>query len=127
VVSFLLSPHPSVGASTAIFGLISAEGVLLYHNREVFGPRARAALNQVVTLAVINLLIGLSPGIDNWGHVGGLIGGVLFAWFAGPTYRLRGLPPELRLEDAREPGAAWRVGLALAALFAALVLVRLIG
>lgn len=126
VLSFLMSPHPSVGASTALFGLISAEGVLLYHNRDVFGPRARAALNQVITLAAINLLIGLSPGIDNWGHLGGLVGGLLFAWFAGPQYRLSGVPPVLHLEDQREALVDWQVGPALLALFAALVLLGML-
>ncbi len=126
VASFLLAPYPSVGASTALFGLLGAEGVLLYHNRDVFGPRARVALRQVLVLAVINLLLGLSPGIDNWGHLGGLLGGTLFAWFAGPRYRLSGLPPHLVLEDQRAGGTAWRVGLSVAAVFALLVLIRLI-
>ena len=37
---------------------------------------------------VINLIFGLSmPGIDNWGHIGGLIGGALVAWGLLPRYR----------------------------------------
>ena len=80
----------------------------------------------MIMLAVINLLIGLSPGIDNWGHVGGLVGGMLFAWFAGPQYRLSGLPPTLHLEDLREPGVAWRVGLGEMLLFALLALMGLL-
>jgi len=31
----------------------------------------------------------MQPGIDNWGHLGGLIGGALFAWFAGPLMRVQ--------------------------------------
>jgi len=66
VASLALSVNPSLGASTSLFGLFGAEGVFLYQNRELFGERARAALNQIVTLAVINLIIGLSiPRIDN--------------------------------------------------------------
>ncbi len=39
VVSMLLNPHASIGASGAIFGLIGAEGVFLYRNRRLLGER----------------------------------------------------------------------------------------
>ena len=89
VISFMFSPYQSLGSSTSIFGLLGAVGVLVYQNRAIFGPIARQALSQVVIIAVINLIIGLTPGssIDNWGHIGGLVGGTLFAWFGGPVYR----------------------------------------
>ncbi len=37
VLSFMLSAAPSLGSSTAIFGLLGAEGVFLYRNRRLFG------------------------------------------------------------------------------------------
>jgi len=38
---------------------------------------------------LINLfLVGSLPGIDNWGHIGGLIGGVMFTSFAGPLWNV---------------------------------------
>ena len=117
VISFMFSTSPSVGSSTAIFGLLGAEGVFLYQNRELFGDTARRALNQVVTIAVINLVIGLSPGIDNWGHIGGLLGGTLFAWFAGPLPRVVGLFPNLQLSDTRSPQAVWTTALGVAGAF----------
>ena len=84
VFSFLFLPAPSLGASTAIFGLIGAELVLLYRNKEYI-VNARGMLNQTIVIAVINFAIGFSSGmIDNWGHLGGLLGGATFAWFAGP-------------------------------------------
>ena len=95
VISFMFSPYPSLGASTAIFGLLGAEGVLLYQNREIFGNIARRALSQVVMIAVVNLIIGLTPGIDNLGHIGGLIGGTLFAWFGGPLLQETRVIPTL--------------------------------
>lgn len=87
VTSFLFTTGYSVGASTAIFGLIGAEGVFLYQNRKLFADRFRSAIGNVIFIAAINLfVIGSLPGIDNWGHIGGLIGGLMFTWFAGPVW-----------------------------------------
>jgi rhomboid protease GluP len=101
VISFMFSPYQSLGASTAIFGLLGAEGVLLYQNREIFGNVARRALSQVIMIAVVNLIIGLTPGIDNWGHIGGLIGGTLFAWFGGPLLQRQLLYATYTIKDVR--------------------------
>lgn len=117
VLSFMFSQAPSLGSSTAIFGLLAAQGVFVYRNREVFGGFARRALTNVIWIAAVNLLIGLTPGIDNWGHLGGLLAGSLFAWFAGPLIEVEGMLPSLRLVDARDPGDAWRAGLAVGFLF----------
>ncbi|MCC7129963.1 MAG: hypothetical protein B6D39_03675 [Anaerolineae bacterium UTCFX2] len=127
VLSFLMSSAPSLGASTAIFGLLGAQGVLLYHNRETFGPAARRSLMNVVTIALINLVIGLSPGIDNWGHLGGLIGGVLFAWFAGPLYAPRVPGYMSSIQDERETGEVVRAGILVALLFAGLAALKVFG
>lgn len=102
VMSFLFTPAPSLGASTAIFGLIGAQGVFLYQNREMFGKPAQRALMNLIVIAAINLIFGLSPGIDNWGHIGGLIAGVLFAWFAGPVLKVGGYYPNLIFMDIRK-------------------------
>jgi rhomboid protease GluP len=117
VISFMFSPKPSLGSSTAIFGLLGAEGVLLYQNREVFGNIARQALSRVIIIGVVNLLIGLTPGIDNWGHIGGLIGGTLFAWFGGPLLKKQGLIPPYTLVDARGSREAIIAGAGVGALF----------
>ena len=77
LLSMLLSNSNvfSIGASGAIFGLM---GALLY-----FGLQYRVYLgnfvrSQLVPLIVFNLILGvMSPGIDNFGHIGGLIGGLL--------------------------------------------------
>ncbi len=102
VVSFLLSGGGySVGASTAIFGLLGAEAVFLFQNRKLFAGQFGKAIQNVIFIAVVNLIIGLQPGIDNWGHVGGLLGGLMFTWFAGPIWKLEGIPPMVRLVDER--------------------------
>jgi rhomboid protease GluP len=102
VLSFILSNGYSVGASTAIFGLVGAEGVFLYQNRRLFGNQFRRAIGNVIFVVAVNLFLGLTPGIDNWGHIGGLLGGLIFAWFAGPVWEVEGIAPAYRLFDKRE-------------------------
>ena len=103
VFSFLFTSAYSIGASGAIFGLVAAEGIFLFQNRKLFGNRVRGALNNVIFVVAINLFLGLQPGIDNWGHIGGLMGGLIFAWFAGPHWEVQGISPNLHVEDLREP------------------------
>jgi rhomboid protease GluP len=103
VMSFLLTVNPSLGASTAIFGLIAAEGVFIIQNRKLLGNRVNRSLVNLLYIAGVNLLIGFTTtGVDNWGHVGGLLGGVLFAWFGGPRWKLEGFYPSVKLIDERE-------------------------
>jgi len=125
VISFMFSPYQSLGSSTSIFGLLGAEGVLIYQNREIFGPIARRALSQVVIIAVVNLIIGLTPGssIDNWGHIGGLIGGTLFAWFGGPVLHRVGLTPPFPVMNTRTERESLGAGVGVGALFFFLALV----
>lgn len=104
VFSFLLTGESgfSVGASTAVFGLVAAEVVFFHQNRKLFGGQAKQAISNAVFIIAINLFIGLTPGIDNWGHVGGLLGGAMFAWFAGPRWEVAGISPDFHLQDQRE-------------------------
>ena len=102
VFSFLLTDGYSIGASTAVFGLVAAEVIFFYQNRKLFGSQAKQAISNAVFIIGVNLFIGLAPGIDNWGHVGGLIGGAMFAWFAGPNWKVAGFFPDFHLEDQRE-------------------------
>lgn len=127
VLSFMFTQAPSLGSSTAIFGLLAAQGVLFYQNREIFGSIARRALSQVVIIAVINLIIGATlPGIDNWGHVGGLIGGAFFAWFGGPLLQKQGMAPPFILKDLRGSREAIIAGTGVGALFFFLTLAAII-
>jgi rhomboid protease GluP len=125
VFSMMLTEAPSLGSSTAIFGLLGAEGVFLYQNRKLLGRRGRQALNQLITVAILNLVIGLSPQIDNWGHIGGLTAGVLFAWFAGPLIEVQGIPPNASIVDIRHKSQVTTTALWVAALFALLAFVTI--
>jgi rhomboid protease GluP len=122
VFSFLFSSANSLGSSTAIFGLLAAEGVFLYQNQKLFGGVARRALNNIIMIAVVNLIIGLSPGIDNWGHMGGLLGGGIFAFLGGPILVKEGIFPNLRIVDSRESGDVLRAALVDILIFGALAI-----
>ncbi len=84
VLSHIAAPRTiSVGASTALFGLIAAQAMFLYKNRRIL-RNYKAALQNIGFVIVVNLLLGLRGGIDNWGHLGGLLGGLLLSWMCGP-------------------------------------------
>jgi len=126
VFSFVFSSAPSLGSSTAIFSLLAAEGVFLYQNQKVFGGMARRALNNLILIAVVNLIIGLSPGIDNWGHMGGLLGGTIFAFLGGPILKVEGLSPNLRIVDTRQNSDVVRAAVLDVLIFGALAIVSVI-
>jgi rhomboid protease GluP len=88
LASYAFSPAPAAGASGAIFGLAGAIIVYFLKYRENFGARGRAILNNMFLLIAINLVFGfVQPGIDNWGHMGGLVGGALVTAGLLPQYQ----------------------------------------
>ena len=71
----------SVGASGAIFGLF---GALLYFGYNYRGYIGAIIKSQILPIVIYNLLIGFFiSGIDMWGHVGGLIGGIITTYALG--------------------------------------------
>ncbi len=66
----------SVGASGAIFGLYGAILGLLLTN--AFEGGKKGILLFIGPYVGINLLFGLTGGIDNAAHIGGLISGAIF-------------------------------------------------
>ena len=118
VLSFLLTPNPSLGASTAIFGLLAAEGMFIFRNRQLLGNRANRALMNLLYIAGVNLLIGFTTsGVDNFGHLGGILGGLIFTWFGGPRWKLEGFSPSLKLVDEREGQGAFAGSIAVLLFF----------
>ena len=97
--------------------MIGAEGVFLYQNRQLYGRRFGSAIGNVIFIIVINLVIDFVPGsgIDYWGHIGGLLDGLIYTWFAGPRWQvekayspslldpMQGTMPSAALVDKREP------------------------
>lgn len=86
LASFMHSPALSLGASGAIFGLVGAGLMFPIRFRSLLAPDAPGKiLQQIVPIAAINLFIGATtPAIDNWAHMGGLVGGALAALFLIP-------------------------------------------
>ncbi len=67
----------SIGASGAIFGLMGALVYFGYHYRVYLGTVIKS---QIIPLIVLNLFLGFCvTGIDNFAHIGGLIGGTLMS------------------------------------------------
>jgi rhomboid protease GluP len=125
ILSFWMTPGLSVGASTAMFGLVAAQGVFIYQNRALFGKQARGMLNNVIFIVIINLGLGLTGGIDNWGHLGGLIAGAAFAWFAGPKLVIDFNRVEPELIDERSQTSVILAAVVVAFALAALTLLRM--
>jgi rhomboid protease GluP len=87
LLSYAFSQSVSVGASGAIFGIIGATTVYFFRYRNNFGAQGRAILQNMIVVIVINLIFGLTSGyIDNWGHIGGLLGGAVVAIGIMPQY-----------------------------------------
>lgn len=81
VFSYALNRSWAVGASGALFGIF---GALLYfrtRHKQIFD---RVFGMQVLVIIGINLANGfITAGVDNLGHIGGLIGGFLAAFSVG--------------------------------------------
>ncbi len=92
VFSFLFTAAPSLGASTAIFGLIGAQALFIYQNRKFFKNSRAMLTNSLMVIAINLFVIGSLQFVDNFGHLGGLLGGALFAWLAGPIWAPKGCP-----------------------------------
>lgn len=91
LASYVFSPHAiSAGASGAIFGLLGALGVFFFLHRRLFGSTAHRILVNIVVVALINLSLGLKlSGIDNFAHMGGLLGGIVVGAILTPRYEVR--------------------------------------
>ena len=79
LLSYFLNPRVfSVGASGAIFGLLSAMLVFAYINRDRI---RKSYIRNLLFILILNISIGLSiPNIDNAGHIGGIIAGGIISY-----------------------------------------------
>lgn len=93
ITSSLLSLyiHPdivSAGASGAIFGMFGVFAAMLTTN--LISKTARNAILPSIGLYIgYNLLYGMKQGVDNAGHLGGLIGGLVLGYAFYPSLKNR--------------------------------------
>jgi rhomboid protease GluP len=95
--SLWLVPEPSIGASGAIYGLLSGYCTLVLLVRQQSDPQThrkelRGALSGLVLFVISGWLMSQSPEnrINVWAHVGGLVGGIVYILLFQPQRRLRG-------------------------------------
>lgn len=75
----------TIGASGALMGLLGMLLVFSYTYRQSQGKSN--PFGNLLTVALINLGIGLLPGVSLWGHLGGLLGGGVIGWALCPRYQ----------------------------------------
>jgi len=86
-VSYLAGIPLTIGASAALCGLI---GAALFYGKHRGGLFGNAIYRQVGGWALIIVLFGfMVPGINNYGHIGGMAGGALFALLLGYNEKSR--------------------------------------
>ncbi len=98
VLVTLLSPlnQPTLGASGAILGLMGALAAYFVQHKDIL-LNGRSQLRHILTTVLINLGIGLLPGISLWGHLGGFLAGLGAGAALLPRYRLLEYP-QLHME-----------------------------
>lgn len=77
-LSYKLDPLTiSVGASGAIFGVLGAVLVFAIKEKDRLN---KGFMGNIVSVIILNLFIGMTnSNIDNFGHIGGFIGGVIIS------------------------------------------------
>lgn len=121
VVSAMVGPPMvvSAGASGAVFGLLGA--VIWFRLSSPLG--GRIALRPLLTILGLNLAFGLAlyRYIDNWNHLGGLLGGFLAAFAAGVPGVAYMAPPRFRFRPSARLGIMVATALACVAVLVGMV------
>jgi rhomboid protease GluP len=116
MASFSFSPHPSAGASSAVFGLLGTEAVFFYRYRNAFGRRGQQRLYNILIVIGYNLaLTFVAPSIDVWGHLGGLAAGASLSWWLMPRYAVAPTERGPALVDTNRP-RQWTTALIVASI-----------
>ncbi|MBW2650839.1 MAG: rhomboid family intramembrane serine protease [Deltaproteobacteria bacterium] len=86
-LSYLAGVSLTIGASASICGLI---GATLYYGKsrgDIYGQAIyKQVMGWVVGLAMFGFMI---PGINNWGHGGGIVAGILLGFIMGYNEKYR--------------------------------------
>jgi rhomboid protease GluP len=85
VVSYVAGVSFTIGASAAVCSLI---GALLYYGKSRGGAYGSSVFREVNGWVISLFVFGLIfPGINNWGHGGGIIGGIAIGALLGYSER----------------------------------------
>jgi rhomboid protease GluP len=80
-ISYVFNVYWTIGASASIFGLV---GAILYYGKSRGGVYGRALYKQISMWVVFLFIFGfVVPGINNWGHGGGIIAGIGLGFLLG--------------------------------------------
>jgi len=87
LVSYLRGTQLTLGASAAVCSLIGAS---LYYGKSRGGAYGQAIYKQISGWVLVIFLFGfLVRGIDNWGHGGGIVAGIIIGFLLGYEERKR--------------------------------------
>lgn len=87
VVSYFAGVPFTIGASAAVCSLI---GSLLYYGKSRGGAYGNTVYREVSGWVISLFIFGyIFPGINNWGHGGGILGGIVVAALLGYNERRR--------------------------------------
>lgn len=87
VVSYMAGVPLTIGASAAVCSLI---GALLFYGKSRGGSYGTSVYREVSGWVISLFIFGLIfPGINNWGHGGGIIGGIILGSILGYNERRR--------------------------------------
>jgi rhomboid protease GluP len=80
-VSYMFGVFWTIGASASVCGLV---GAILYYGKSRGGVYGKALYKQISMWVVFLFLFGfMVPGINNWGHGGGIIAGIGLGFLLG--------------------------------------------
>ncbi len=80
-ISYLAGVAFTIGASASVCGLI---GALLFYGKSRGGIYGKTLYRQVFTWVIFLFIFGLIvPGINNWGHGGGILAGIVTGFLLG--------------------------------------------
>ncbi|XP_047319637.1 RHOMBOID-like protein 8 [Impatiens glandulifera] len=79
VAALFLNDKPSVASSAALFGLIGTMLSALVQNWTTYSNKL-TAIAVLVSVSIINIVLGLLPYVNNVGNMGGFISGFLLGF-----------------------------------------------
>jgi rhomboid protease GluP len=86
LVSYVAGVRFTLGASAALCSLIGAN---LYYGKSRGGTYGQAIYKQMSGWLLGLFLLGFLPGINNWGHGGGIVAGIILGYMLSYRERVR--------------------------------------